>query len=280
MLRPSKPKVVSETDLTVFDALVLRDHYLRRADERIDFPALRETVVPFYSPDRGRPAEEPVLLIKLEFLQYHDQLSDRQVITRARTDVAYRWFLGLGLEDDLPDPSELTKFRGRIGAAGHKQLFQRIVGQAREHGLVRDRLRLKDATHIIADIDVPSTLALVAHTRNRLIAGASHFDAERAEGEQARAEAIRQSTDTAGEKARLSARLTHLTEILEWTAELPVPDDAEDNPRWRQLQSARDVAAKVLGEAGQEKVSGRTLSGVDPDARRGRHGDFFDGYLR
>lgn len=278
MLRPFQPAAFSETDKLVFDALVLRDHYLRRAEKHIDFPALSETLVPFYCRDEGRPAENPVLMLKLEFLQYHDNLSDRQVIRHAQTDIAYRWFLGLGLHDDLPDPSTLAKFRGRLGAEGHKQVFQQIVGQAREHELVKDRLRIKDATHVIADIDVPSTLALVAHARNRLLAAASHFDALRVEGERARCEAIRQSTDGAADESRLTARLTHLTEILAWTSELPAPEHADQNSRWRQLLTAREVAAKVLGEANDSKASGRTLSTVDPDARRGKHGEFFDGY--
>ena len=279
MLNPFQPVVFSETDQLVFDVLVLRDHYLRRAEKSIDFLALRDVVAPFYSPDEGRPAEDPVLMFKLEFLQYHDNLSDRQVIRQAQTDVAYRWFLKLGLYDDLPNHSTLAKFRGRIGVEGHKQVFQQIVGQARQHGLVKDRLRIKDATHIIADIDVPSTLALVAHARDRLLAAASHFDALRAKGERARCEAIRQSTDDASNKSRLTARLTHLTEILAWTSELPVPEDADQNSRWRQLLAAREIAAKVLGEAGDPKAEGRTLSMVDSDARRGKHGDFFDGYM-
>lgn len=279
MLRPSQPVVFSEIDQVVFDALVFRDHYLRRADQCIDFLALRDVVAPFYSPDEGRPAEDPVLMFKLEFLQYHDNLSDRQVVNQAQTDVAYRWFLKLGLNDDLPDHTTLVKFRGRVGVEGHKQLFQQIVGQARQHGLVKDRLRIKDATHVIADIDVPSTLALVAHARDRLLAAVSYFDALRAEGERARCEAIRQSSEGASNKSRLTARLTHLTEILAWTSELPVPDDADQNSRWRQLLAAREIAAKVLGEAGNPKAEGRTISMVDQDARRGKHGDFFDGYM-
>jgi len=279
MLRPFLPAVVSEADQLIFDKLVLRDHYLRRAEKHIDFPALRKTLEAHYSADEGRPADEPLMLLKFEFIQYHDNLSDRQVINKAQTDVAYRWFLGLGMDDDLPVPSSLTKFRGRVGVEGHKQIFQQIVGQAREHGLVKDRLRIKDATHVIADIDVPSTVALVAHARDRLLATAGHFDADRAKGEHARAEAVRQSTDGASDNSRLLARLTHLTEILEWTSELSVPDDAETNSRWWQLTKARDVAAKVLGEADNPKATGRTRSAVDPDARRGRHGDWFDGYV-
>jgi len=278
MLKPFQPPVLSETDLAVFDALVLRDHYLRRADKCIDFVALAETLVPYYSANEGRPAEDLVLMLKLEFLQFHDNLSDRQVIRRAETDIAYRWFLGLGLDGDLPDPSLFTKFRGRLGVEGHQRVFQEIVRQARQHRLVKDRLRIKDATHIIADIDIPSTRALVAHARDRLLAAASRFDPLRVEGERARCEAIRQSTGSTSEKSQLTARLTHLSEILEWTSELPAPQDGDQNAPWRQLLAARELAAKVLGEAEDSQASGRTLSAVDPDARRGKHGNFFDGY--
>jgi hypothetical protein len=42
------------------------------------------------------------------------------------------------------------------------QFFDDLVAQAREHGLIKDRLRLNDATHIPANIAIPSTLTLAA----------------------------------------------------------------------------------------------------------------------
>ena len=50
-----------------------------------------------------------------------------------------------------------------------QQLFDALVGQARQLGLVKDRLRLKDATHIIAGVAVPSTIRLVAQVRDQLL---------------------------------------------------------------------------------------------------------------
>jgi hypothetical protein len=41
-----------------------------------------------YSPDHGRPAIEPLLLLKLEFLQYQYNHSERQVIEQARCTMA------------------------------------------------------------------------------------------------------------------------------------------------------------------------------------------------
>ncbi|MDY0170553.1 MAG: hypothetical protein RBS80_28695, partial [Thermoguttaceae bacterium] len=69
----------------------------------------------------------------------------------------------------MPDPSSLCRFRGRLGEKGFREIFDRVVGIARQNGLVKDRLRIKDATHVIADIHIPTTLALVAQTRDKLL---------------------------------------------------------------------------------------------------------------
>lgn len=275
---PSAP-VRSETDLLVFEALIPGDHYLRRALESIDFEGLRPVLTPYYSPDHGRPAEDPVRMLKLEFLQYHDILSDRQVIERAQTDVAYRYFLGLGLWDELPDPSSLCVFRGRLGVEGHRDVFQEIIAQAREHGLVKDRLRLKDATHVIADVAVPTTLALVAQTGNKLLDAADPWEPLRVAGERARLEVLRLSTQGISLEARLAARVTHLREILAWVDELAPPEDAGDHRAWQQLVAIRQLAHKILADRDHPQAGDRTRSIVDPDERRGKHGQWYDGYL-
>ena len=63
----------TEEDRRVFQLLVPPSHYLRRAAQTIDFERFRPLMAPCYSPDQGRPALEPVVLLKLEFLQYHDR---------------------------------------------------------------------------------------------------------------------------------------------------------------------------------------------------------------
>ena len=108
-------------------------------------------------------------MITLEFLPFHDNLSDREVIAAAQVHVAFRFFLDLALESRVPVLSVLAQFRTRVGMERHQALFDQCVTQAREQGLVRDRLRLNDATHVLANIAVPSTLQLVAQTRQRLL---------------------------------------------------------------------------------------------------------------
>ena len=70
------------------------------------------------------------------------------VASRSIIRVIFRYFLNLALTDTLPHPSLLTVFRARLGASLYQQIFDGMVAQARADGLVKDRLRLKDATHI------------------------------------------------------------------------------------------------------------------------------------
>lgn len=278
MLRAYEAPVFTREDQIIFDKLVPYDHWTRRADARIDFLGLRESIANLFKAD-GRPCIEPILLMKLELLMFHDCLSDRQVFARAQTDMSYRLFLGLSLTDHLPDPTSLRDFRSRLGVEGHKQIFHSLLSQARSHGLVKDRLRIKDATHVLADIAIPAGLQLIAQARNKLLSAAEKFAIDCVTGERARAEAIRTTTDSLGNEERLVARVEHLRDILEWVTKLSPPPDAESNTTWQDLLKWIDVAQKTLHGHENPSAPRKLRSVVDPDARRGRHGEYFDGYM-
>jgi transposase len=279
MLRPYIPKELSAQDVVVFDALVRRDHWVRQAAKHVDFLKIREALEKFYSRDVGCPSVEPVLLLKLELLMYHDSLSDSQVMRRAETDLSYRYFLELGLHDHLPDVSTLRFFRNRLGPEGHQDIFHALLTQARQYGLVKDRLRIKDASHLYANIAVPAALKLIAQARNRLLRAAEPFDPESVAGELVRIEAIRTSTDNRGNEERLHARVGHLRDILVWAENLSAPHNAESNPNWKRLIEAIEIAHKVLTGHDEPNAGDKLRSVSDPDARRGFHGDYYDGYL-
>ena len=145
MLKPAEYFPLTELDRQIFDAIIPPDHYLRRVQAAVDFERFRPILAARYDPTRGRPALKPLLLLRLESLQVHYGLSDREVIRQSQVNMAFRLFLGLSLHSALPDPSLLTSFRQRLGAATHHQVFQELIAQARRLGLVKDRVRLKSA---------------------------------------------------------------------------------------------------------------------------------------
>ena len=78
--------------------------------------------------------------------------------------------------------------------------------QARAQGLVQDRLRLKDATHIVANIAVPTTLQLVAQVRSRLLQALRPYALTRVQEEEAEVEALRRVTSDLKDEERLPRR--------------------------------------------------------------------------
>jgi transposase len=282
MLRASYAPMLTEQDQLIFETLVPPDHYLRQVNAVVDFERYRATMAACYHASDGRPAEDPVVLLKVGFLQTHYNLSDREVLAAAQVNLAFRYFLTLALTDTLPHPSLLTVFRARLGASLYQQIFDGVVGQARAAGLVKDRLRLKDATHVIANIAIPSTIRLIAQTRERLLSTAEPFAADQAAAERAHALAIRTATSDLSDEERLLARVSHLRQIVTWAdqiaAELrPLPEPAP--PERRAFAATLALAHKILADRDDPGGGDQVVSTHDVDARRGKHGSFFTGYL-
>lgn len=282
MLRTSYAPMLSDQDQLIFETLVPPDHYLRQVNAVVDFERYRNTMAVCYSPTDGRPADDPVVLLKLGFLQTHYNLSDREVLVQAQVNVAFRYFLNLTLTDSLPHPSLLTVFRARLGAERYQQIFDGVVAQARSAGLVKDRLRLKDATHIIATIAIPSTIRLIAQIRERLLEAAQPFAAEQVAAERAHALAIRTVSADLSDEERLLQRVTHLRQIVAWADQLAgelgaLTDDVA--PAQRAFADALALAHKILADRDDPEGGDQVVSVQDVDARRGKHGSFFTGYL-
>lgn len=270
---------LSDHDEYYYRAVVRPSHLLRKVLKVVPWDDFYEQLVPYYCPDMGRPSDPPVLLLKLEYLRYHYNLSDREVIERAETDLAFRFFLQVPLLWGLPDPSTLCIFRGRLGVDGFRRIFDQVVHTAREHGVVKDRLRIKDATHVIANVAVPSALALVAQVRDKLLEAARPFAPLMVEGERVNLELLREATAQQKPNERLVTRLAQLREMLIWVDGLTEPEDAQKNRAWQAFVAQRELAHKILDDQEHPKAGNRTVSVVDPDARSGKHGEWFDGYL-
>lgn len=278
MLTDFAPRV-SEFDRQIYRLVVPPDHFLRKVSRVVPWDTFHALLAPYYKANLGRPAESPVLMLKLEYLRYHHNWSDREVIARATTDLACREFLGLPLRWSLPDPSSLCIFRGRLGPKGYRQIFDAVVRAAREQGVVKDRLRIKDATHVIANIAVPTALALVAQTRDRLLALAEPFAPLLVAGERIHLETLRETTKTLPPPERLVTRVAQLREMLIWAEAVAPPAHSETNPRWPPFLAQLELARKILADQDQPATGDRTRSTTDPDARRAKHGVWFDGYL-
>ena len=73
-------------------------------------PFIYELIKEKYDEIQRRPSLDPILLIKLPMIQYLFGIkSMRQTIKEIEVNIAYRWFLGLSLEDPVPHFSTFGK---------------------------------------------------------------------------------------------------------------------------------------------------------------------------
>ena len=281
---------IKQHDLDVYAKILPAEHRLLDALELIPWNDFLPELESYYCPDRGQPAKYILVMLKLEYLRHQYRLSDREVIARSQTDLLFRWFLQLPLHASLPVPSLLSIFRGRLGVEGFQKIFDRLVAIARQENLIRDRLRLKDATHIIANIAVPTTLGLLAQLRDQMIAAIALVDAEAAIGFRIDIDRMRKDTQDAAVEVRLQGRISLVQDLLGWIVQYQ--SDQHQAARGRDLLSesvpsramkelcrVRSLAEKILDDQAHPGQGDRTISVYDPEARCGKHGKWYDGYV-
>jgi transposase len=63
----------------------------------------------------GRPSIPPKKLLRAMLLQaFYSIRSERQLMERLETDLLFRWFVGLGIDDPVWDHSTFSKNRDRL----------------------------------------------------------------------------------------------------------------------------------------------------------------------
>lgn len=138
-----------------------QDHLLLRMQRIIDFSFIIPLVADCYSP-LGRKAYDPVCMVKLLILQTLYDLSEREVVEHADTNLLFRVFVERSLTDDIPHWTLLGKFRERLGEERFMTLFNRVVMLANDAGLLDEKLRIIDSTAVVAKVDVVRHLGTAA----------------------------------------------------------------------------------------------------------------------
>lgn len=138
--------------MITLDSLVPQDHIIRKIDTAIDLSFIYDLVKDLYS-EVGKESIDPVVLIKITLIQYTFGIrSMRQTINEIQTNVAYRWYLGYSLEEQIPHFSTFGKNYSRRfqNTDLFEQIFQRIIDEIMEYGFIDSESIFIDGTHIKA----------------------------------------------------------------------------------------------------------------------------------
>jgi transposase len=128
-------------------------HLLRLIEKHISFAFVREKLKDSYS-ETGRPSIDPELLLGILLIGYlYGVSSERKLVEELRMHLAWRWFTGLGFDQEIPHHSTFSKNRhGRFQESKvFEQLFEQIVRQCVEVGLVQGKHLSVDGSFVEAN---------------------------------------------------------------------------------------------------------------------------------
>ena len=135
------------------EARVRTDHPLRpiRAMTNRVFARLSPRFTNMYS-DIGRPSIPPEQLLRALLIQsLYTIRSERLLMEEIEYSVLYRWFIGLGMDEPVWDPTVFTKNRDRLLKSDvASAFFDAVLDDAREAGLLSDEHFTVDGTMLEA----------------------------------------------------------------------------------------------------------------------------------
>jgi transposase len=154
----------------LYELIVPKDNILRKINELIDFTFIHEELVNQYCLNNGRTAESPIRMFKYLLLKTMYTISDVDVVERSQYDMSFKYFLEMSPEEDVINPSSLTKFRKlRLKDADLLNLLiGKTVSIAIEKGIIRSRSIIVDATHSLSRSNPYSALE-VLRERSKLL---------------------------------------------------------------------------------------------------------------
>ena len=154
MTRNKKQNQQFELELVMLDQLVKPDHDLRKIEKHINFDFIYDLVEPYYAEVTGRPSIDPVVLFKMSLIQALDDIkSEEKLVDAIHHNMAYRWFLGYGLTETIPDHSTISHNRAvRFKDSNvYEEIFNEIVLMAIDKGFVKGKILYTDSTHVRAN---------------------------------------------------------------------------------------------------------------------------------
>ena len=139
--------------MVCLDMLVPNQHLLRKIENAIDFSEIHGMVEHLYCEDNGRPAADPIVLIKMVLLQHlYGIKSLRQTVREVDMNIAYRWFIGYDIDTPIPHFATISyAFATRFPSAVFERIFSWILDAVIVKGFIKAETIFIDATHIKAN---------------------------------------------------------------------------------------------------------------------------------
>ncbi len=152
--RPWRHSALDLLSQLVYLLLIPTDHFLVRLDREIDLSFVDEEGADCYKWQPGHPGRPPwpaQLMFRLLLLMFLFGVPfETQLVLELQANLLWRWFIGLGVLEKVPDHSALHDFRQRLGPERFVRLLARILVVCQEWGLVGNLHLYFDCTAVLA----------------------------------------------------------------------------------------------------------------------------------
>jgi transposase len=120
-------------------------------DSVVSFNFVRDITKDYYS-HTGKPSIDPIVLIKMLLVGYlFDIKSERKLVEEISLNLAYRWYIGYDLDEEVPNHSVFSKARARFGKKLFLDIFEKILARCVGLGLISKEGMLIDSTIVRAN---------------------------------------------------------------------------------------------------------------------------------
>lgn len=111
-----------------------------------------EQCAQFYCENNGRPSLPPGTYFRLMLIGYFEGIdSERGIAWRAADSLGLRQFLRIGLDEDTPDHSTISRTRRLMDVETHRQVFFWVLERLADRGLLKGKTVGVDATTLEAN---------------------------------------------------------------------------------------------------------------------------------
>jgi transposase, IS5 family len=128
----------------------LKSQFFDQMELLLDWEAIELEIKKYYAKGQsvaGRPSYSGLLLFKMSLLQTWYGLSDYEVEEKVNDSLSFMKFVGLTLEDAVPDNTVLSRFRTELTIKqGYEKLMNLINIQLEEKGILLKKGAIVDAS--------------------------------------------------------------------------------------------------------------------------------------
>ena len=145
-----------QVEIFSIEEFVPKDHLLRKIDSAIDFTHIYDIVEELYCAENGRPSIDPVVIFKMALIQHlYGIPSLRRTVEEIKMNVAYRWFLGYLMNEQIPHFSTISyNFKHRYTEKTIEEIFYWILSEIENAGYLSPEAVFVDGTHIKANANI------------------------------------------------------------------------------------------------------------------------------